>query len=273
MGFDAGSAFSEAWERVTTQVAAVVIGLYAVATIVQTAALQDVVREVVEEVREIARDELEPQEYQDFVEETDTILEGLHLALGLELLPAIALLLVATFAGTAVVALAIDAFARGATSVDDLDTSRLLWHTLNIFVGGIAFFVLLMVGFGLFFLPGLIVLVLFAFFPVAVVVEDTNFVSAFGSSIGTVTDNVGPTLLLLLLAFVVGVAGTVLSTVVTVAMSGTIAGIVSTTISAAATILILAMLTRAYVAAHSDATNADATEPDAGADVADPEGF
>lgn len=267
MGFDAGSAFSEAFERITTQVAVLVVGLYAVASIVQTAAIQDIVREVIEAIREVAQDELDPEEYQEFLDATDSALEELPLALGLELVPAILLLLVATFAGTAVVALAIDAFARRATDVDELDTSRLLWNTVHILVGGIAYFLLVTIGSLFFFIPGLVVFVLFVFYPVAIVVEETNFVSAFGRSLDTVTDNVGHTLLVVLLAIVVGVAGGVLSTVATAAVGGAVGGVISTTINAAATMVVLAMLTRAYVAANPEAPTAVAADDPAAEEI------
>lgn len=269
MQFDAGSAFSEGWDRITTQVAILLVGLYAAASIVQTAAIQDITREGILELREFMQDELSAEEYQDFVDETEPIVNDLPLALGLDLVPALVLLLVALLASTAVVALAIDAFARRAADVDELDTSGLVLHTLNIFVGGIVYFVLIMIGFALLFVPGIVVLVIFAFYPAAIVVEDENFVSAFGSSFGTVTDNVGHTLLLLLLAIVISVAGSVLSTVATALLSGTIGAIVSTTVTAAVTILIVAMLTRAYVAAHPDAPRADADETGANETGAD----
>lgn len=252
MGFDAGTAVSEAMDRITTQVALVVMGLYAAASIVQVAAFQDIVRVVIEDLREILREEGTAEEYQEFVDATDPVLNDLPLALGLDLVPALLVIFFALIAATVVVALAIDAFARNASRVGELDASRLVWNTINIVVGGIVYFVLMWIGFGFFVLPGLAVLVLFLFFPIAVVVEEENFFSAFGSSIETVTDNVGQTLLLGLLALVVASVAVTVSWITRLAIPGAVGWIASTAITAVTAIFLVAMLTRAYVAGHAD---------------------
>lgn len=264
MGFDAGNALSEAIDRITTQAALVVIGLYAVASIVQTAALQDIVREAIEELREIVREEWTAEDYQEFVDQTDPLLNDLPLALGLDLVPALLVLFAALIVATVVTALAIDAFARGASSVSDLDTSRLVWNTINLVLGGIAFFVMLLIGFGFFFFPGLVVFFLFLFFPIAVVVEEENFFSAFGSSVETVTDNFLHTLLLVLLLIVVGLVMGVVSGLVSFVLTGAVGGIISATVSAVGTMFILAMLTRAYVDAHVEEASANEADGDFG---------
>lgn len=265
MSLDAGEALSEAIDRITTRAALFVIGLYAVASILQTAAMQDIVREVIEELREFVREEESAEAYRDFVDATDPLLNDLPLALGLDLVPAIALLVVALIAATAVVALAIDAFARGASSVGDLDTSRLFWNTLNLVVGGILFAIMLFVGFAFFFFPGLVVFVLFLYFPVAVVVvEEENCFSALGSSAGTVTDNFLHTLLLLLLLFVVGLVVGSISWAVSLALTGVLGGVLSAVVSAAGTMLSVALLTMAYVDANTEPGPADEPADDYG---------
>src|SRR6056297_1365277 len=200
MSLEVGDAVSEAFDRITTQVAVVLIGLYTITSVLQTAATQDMIRVVIESIRDWGQDELTAEEYRELVDATDPALNDLPLALGLDLVPAIALWLVALVVGVAIVALAIDAFAFGANSVGELDTGGVLWHTLNILVGGFVFAVLLFLGFAFFIIPGLIVFVLFVYFPVAVVVDDANFVSALGSSLNTVRDNIVQSLLLIAVA-------------------------------------------------------------------------
>jgi len=264
MGFDAGDTLSTAIDRITTQVALLVIGLYAAASIVQTAALQDVVRVLIDELREIVREESTAEEYQDFVEATDPILNDLPLALGLDLVPALLLIFAAMIAGTVVIALAIGAFARGASSVGDIDASRLLWNTINIAVGGIAFFIMLLIGFGFFFIPGLVVFFLFLFFPIAIVVEEENCFSAFGSSVEMVTDNFLSTFVLVLLVIVVSAVVGAISWVLTFALSGAAGAVVSTVINAIGTMLVLAMLTAAYVGAQDAAESVEGTTEEFG---------
>ncbi|GAB3681330.1 hypothetical protein GCM10028857_05380 [Salinarchaeum chitinilyticum] len=259
MSVDAGNALSEAVDRITTQAALLVIGLYAVASIVQTAALQDLIRLAIEELRELVREEQSAEDYQEFVDQTDPLLNDLPLALGLDLVPALLLLFAALIGATVVTALAIDAFAREASSVGDLDTSRLVWNTINLLVGGIFFVIMLLIGFSFFFVPGLVVFFLFLFFPIAVVVEEENFFSAFGSSIDTVTDNFLQTLLLVLLLIVVGLVMGAISAVVSFVLTGAAGGIVSATLSAVGSMFTLAMLTRAYVGASNEVA---ADDPD-----------
>ncbi|AGN02701.1 hypothetical protein L593_13810 [Salinarchaeum sp. Harcht-Bsk1] len=262
MSLEVGDAVSEAFDRITTQAALVLIGLYTITSVLQSAASQDVLREFVESIRDWGRDELTAEEYQELVDSTDPVLNDLPLALGLDLVPAIALWFVALVAGVAIVAVAIDAFAYGANTIDDLDTSRLLWRTLNILVGGLVFGILLFVGFAFLIIPGLIVFVLFVYFPVAVVVDDTNFVSALGNSLNTVTDNAGQTLLLIAVAIGVGIGIGIASSIVTFALPGTIAGIVNAAFSATSALFVLAILTRGYVAANAP----EADEPVTGSE-------
>jgi hypothetical protein len=267
MSLDAGNALSEGFERITTQAALVLVGLYTIASVLQTAATQDIVREFIEWLREWGRDELTAEEYRDLVDATDPTLNDLPLALGLDLVPAIVLLFVAIVASVAIVAVAIDAFARGADSVDDVDATGVLWHTLNLLVGGLVYGLLVALGIAFFFIPGLILFVLFVYFPVAVVVDDENFVSALGTSVNTVTDNLGGTLLLVLVVIAVGIGIGIASTVVSVALPGTIADVVGAAFSAASALFGFAVITRGYVGAHATETTGD-TAP--GTDAANP---
>lgn len=258
MSLDVGNAFSEAIDRVSTQAAALLIAIYTVTSTIQTAATQDIMRELILELREWAQDELSPEEYQEFLDATEPALNDLHLELGLDLVPAIALFFVAAIAGVVVVTIAIDAFASGASSIGDIDTSGVFWHTLNVIVGGIVFVVLFWIGLSFFVLPGLVVLFLFVFFPIAVVVDDDNFFSAFGSSIETTTDNVGQTLLLLVVLFVVGFLAAIGSSLLTTVLPGTIGALVGVVVTAVISLFLVAILTRAYVGDNPATVDDDA---------------
>jgi len=174
--------------------------------------------------------------------------------------PAIVLWLVALAGGVVIVAVAIDAFAFGANTVGDLDGDGAFWHALNIFVGGFVIGILVFVGFALFIVPGLILLVLFVYFPVAVVVDDATFVGALGNSISTVTDNLLPTLLLIAVAIGVGIGIGIASSIVTFALPGAIAAIVGAAFSATSALFVLAILTRGYIAANAPEPDAPRTE-------------
>ncbi|MFB6212947.1 MAG: hypothetical protein ABEJ07_00050 [Candidatus Nanohaloarchaea archaeon] len=61
-------------------------------------------------------------------------------------------------------------------------TSDLLMPLVNIFIGGILFSIAVMVGFVLFVIPGIFLMVSLIFWIVYVAVEDQNFMEAFSSS-------------------------------------------------------------------------------------------
>jgi len=52
MSLEVGNAVSEAFERITTQAALVLLGLYTLTSVLQTAATQDIVREFIEALRD-----------------------------------------------------------------------------------------------------------------------------------------------------------------------------------------------------------------------------
>lgn len=61
-------------------------------------------------------------------------------------------------------------------------TRRILWVALNAIVGGIVFGIVLSIGFVLFVVPGIFLLVSLYFWWIVVVVEDENFVAGFQRS-------------------------------------------------------------------------------------------
>lgn len=105
--------------------------------------------------------------------------------------------------------LAVDAFSRGVDAPGDLGTSGLAWKIGNLIVGYIVATIVIVIGLAFLVLPGLLAAIALMFFPIAVVVDDESFISAFGSSVGVVRENVFGTLGLIVLMFVVGVVATI----------------------------------------------------------------
>lgn len=117
---------------------------------------------------------------------------------------ALALLLIAVSIVASVVLLAVAIRVFHAGIDDELPTElvfdNIAWVGVNLFVGGIIFGLLWLIGLIFFIVPGIFVFVLLVYFSAATAVEDRNFVDAFARSV-SVTKGERLQIFLLFLAF------------------------------------------------------------------------
>lgn len=259
MTFNVSDTVAEAVDRLTTSAAAVLIAALTVVGVLQTAALQDILRGFLEwmlvqlEDPEV-RAELTASEIETLEEQINAYIAELPLALGLSPGAAALLWLVAFVVALAIVAVAIDTFGTERDSLEGVPTEGVGRKTLHLLLGWIAFSVLFAIGFALLVVPGLVVAFVLMFFTVAIVIDDESFVGAFGSSYGVVRSN-------LLGAFAIGVLGIVAFLVfwfVGLILAGILPGvpgaIAADLITAVGQVFVLALVTRAYVTAGTDDT-------------------
>lgn len=264
MTFNVSDTVTEAVERLTTSAAAVLIAALTVVGVLQTAALQDILRGFLEWTVELLNDpevsaELTASELETAEEQINAYISELPLALGLSPGAAALLWLVGFVVALVVVAVAIDTFGTERDGLEGIPTEGVGRKTLHLLLGWIAFGVLFAIGFALLVVPGLVVAFVLMFFTVAIVIDDESFVGAFGSSYGVVRSN-------LLGAFAIGVLGIVAFVVcwfVGLRLTGVLPGvpgaIAADLITAVGQVFVLALITRAYVNATADDTTADGT--------------
>lgn len=267
MTFNVSDTVAETVERLTTSAAAVLIAALTVVGVLQTAALQDILRGFLEWTLELLNDpevsaELTASEIETAEAQINAYISELPLALGLSPGAAALLWLVAFVVALAIVAVAIDTFGTERDSLEGVPTEGVGRKTLHLLLGWIAFGVLFAIGFALLILPGLVVAFVLMFFTVAIVIDDESFVGAFGSSYGVVRRN-------LLGAFAIGVLGIVAFLVfwfVGLILAGILpavpGAIAADLLTAVGQVFVLALVTRAYVNATTDDTAAgDTVDP------------
>lgn len=130
--------------------------------------------------------------WDEFVEEFPELAELVEdpedfLPLAFDIPDALSLFLVAISIIASLVLLAVAIRAFHGEFTDELPTElvfdNIAWVAVNLFVGGIVFGILWMIGLVFFIIPGIIIFVLFVYFMAAVVIEDRNFVDAFATSV------------------------------------------------------------------------------------------
>jgi len=140
---------------------------------------------------------------------------------------------------------------------------------VNLIVGGIVFGIVLAVGFVLFVIPGLFLLVSLLFWNVYVIVEDQNFIEGFRNSWGLTS---GHRLRLFLLGVVVVVIGIVIGIVFGIPrafLPRSIGFLVAQIGSAFSGVFVLATIARTYeqlVAEEEAAESGPASQPDEGSE-------
>lgn len=258
MAFDVGDTVSEAWDRFATQAGAVVVLAAGAVGILQNIAVQDLLRALLLGLESLileSSDQMDPQEIEQFQRSIDQALATLPLSLGLS--PGVALLLwLGAFVLTAaVIAVAIDAFGSSRDRLTGVEVEGLGRKTAHLALGQLVVLIAIVVGFVVFVIPGFIVALVAAFllpyFPVAVVLDDESFASAYGSSVDYARDNLGDTVILVLVAIAVFIGVGFVGGVVVAVLPATVGAVVEQFFSAIATIFVLAMLTRAYQATDS----------------------
>ena len=262
MTFNVGDTVSEAVDRVTTSAAAVLIAALTVVGVAQTAALQDILRGFLEWTLEMLNDpevsgELSASEIETAEEQINAYISELPLALGLSPGVAALLWLVAFVVALVVVAIAIDAFGNERDSLEGVPTEGLGRKTLHLFLGWIAYSILVAIGFLLLVVPGPLVAFFLVFFTAAIVIDDESFVSAFGSSYSVARNNLVGTLAVSVLGIVAFVVFQFVGGMVSGIIPAVPGAIAAELVAAVGQVFVLALVTRAYVNATSD----DAADP------------
>jgi hypothetical protein len=270
MEFDIGDVVNDGFERLATSIGAVVIVGWALFGIVRTAAGQDIFRAVLERLLEVFenpefRDQLNPEQLQAVEEletEINTSLADLPLALGLDPIAAVAVWLLAFVLGLVVVVVAMDSFGHERESFDEVDTDRLGWKTLNLFIGTVVFAILFVIGLFLLVLPGLVLAFLLVFFPAAIVINDESFFDAYGSSISVARENIVGTLAIFAIGIATLFALGFVSTIFEISLPAAGAAIAGELLSAVGIAFVWALTARAFVDATREREDGDEPVPE-----------
>jgi len=168
MSLDIGSAIRNGAERTVKRNGLIIAGLLFTVSILSTVFSNSLIQGMLDEG-------IIPSEY---------AMETVPLALGLST-AASSVLLFATMTVSAVVGIGVlRTFVSAETEKLPLEnfTRNVVMALLNLIVGGIAYAVILTVGFLAFVIPGFFLLVSLYFWNIFVIVEDQNFIEAFKSS-------------------------------------------------------------------------------------------
>lgn len=251
MTFDLGDVLGRGVDRLTSAAGAIMIVALGIVGVAQTIVIQDLIRAFLEGLLSILDDpafrEGLTAEQLSTLDEAESDIESaiadLPLALGLDPAVAALLWLVIFVVGLAVVVVALDTFGNERDTITGLETDRLGWKTLNLFIGSIVFGILFFIGLIFFVIPGLIFAILMFFFPAGIALRNESFFSAFATSAGVVRRNILGTLGLVVVAVIIsiilGFVGGLIPSV-----TGTI---IEQFISAIAYAFVLATMAIAYV--------------------------
>lgn len=251
MAMNVQSSLQEAIERIATPAGAVLVALYAAVTLLQAAAMQDLMLWGMQLFVDFVA-ETEPGEAQQLEEDMAMFTDELHLALGLGVGPASALLLVAFVGSLVVLAMAIYAFGNEIDEPGETIPGGLGWTLVNLFVGSIVFGILVTIGLFMLVIPGIVMLILFLFWPVAVVLDGDWFGAGFASSVNVVTDNLMSTLGVVALLIVASVMQFVVGGVLGF-VPGAAGEVLAQVVGAIVWVFVIALLARAYVGATGSA--------------------
>lgn len=261
MSFDVGTVVSEAWNRFATVAGALVFVALGAVGLLQTVAMQDLLRAFLEAIRdpvmEIVREE-NPDQAQEIAQAFDDALADIPLSLGLS--PGLALLL--WFAGfvlaAAVTVIGIDAFANDRDTVSGIEVDGFGRKTAHLVLGGVVIGLAVFAGFFVFVfgavVVGLFVVLFLPYFPAAVVVDDEGFWGAFKRSVGVARENLRDTALVVLIAIGVSIGLSFVSGAVTAPLAAEAGLVVGQFVGTIATVYLIALFTRAYLAAEHQST-------------------
>lgn len=241
----------EAVDRWRSPAGLLALALLSVVGVLRRAARQDLldagVRWVLEGVRAVDEGlaaEVEPV--------AAAVLDRLSLALGLDPWLA-AILWLATVGCTAViVVLAIAAFAREARGPGALRTSDLGRKAARLTAGSIVVGLLATLGFAVFVLPGVLVLLAFAYFPVGIVVEDDSLVDSWRRSVVLARRIPGETIGIVVVGVVMTSIAAAIGVVLRLLLPGVAGAVADVVVVTAAWLWIGAFVTRTYLAGTSD---------------------
>lgn len=156
----------------------------------------------------------------------------------------------ATIAGIVAAIVAFRVFASDARDeIPGESYSNLLMPTINAFIGGIVFGIIVAIGFVLLVIPGIYLLVSLAFFMIFIALEDKSFIEALRSSWGLTKGRRLSVFLLFVAIFVVAIVVSIVGAIaggVVGAASPQLGAVINTAFSAALNVFALAVLVNAY---------------------------
>jgi hypothetical protein len=272
MSLDIGAAFREGGSRTVTKSGLLLVAAFAVFGIVTLVLTQTLAVGVAEATLEFvqsvdpAEAGLSQAEYERSVSDLQMMVSNAQefYPLALDLSPGIAaagLVAVALLWETASI-IAIRVFATDdPESLTSEDISgNLLLATLNGFIGKIVVWGLIILGFGVFVVPGIFFAVAFYFLRQEIALQDKNFVSAMADSWRLTKGNRIEVFAVALVVFVLSQLDVVLSPLAGI-VPQTAVSLLGTVISAAIAVFGAAVVTRLYVQLQEEA-EADEAEKD-----------
>lgn len=253
MSIDVQSSAQEAFERLATPAAAVLVLLYAVVGIVQAIATQDLMVAMYDWMLDWIA-ESDPEAAAEMEQEFATVSEEMALSLGLGVGPAIGLFLVGLLASILLLGLAVYAAGHEVDEPGGILPDNVGWVLLQLLVGSIVYGVLVGIGTVMLLLPGLIVAFLLMLWPAAVVLDGEWFGAAFGSSISVVTDGFVSALGIFVLIIVAYAVQFVFASVLGV-LPGAAGDVLVQLLGAVVWFFTVALLARAYVSGSDWSTD------------------
>lgn len=182
----------------------------------------------------------------------DAVLDRLSLALGLDPWLAAILWLVTVACTAVLVVFAIAAFASDVRDLRALRTSDVGRKATRLTAGSIVVGLLATLGFAVFVLPGVVVLLAFAYFPVAIVVRDDSLVDSWRRSVAVARRIPGETIGIVVVGVVVTSSAAAIGVVLRLLLPGVAGAVADVVVLTAAWLWIGAFVTRTYLAATPD---------------------
>ena len=260
MSINVGDSLKGALERLTTSAAGILLLGLTLFGVVRAAATQDLIRALIERIltefqnpdfrADLDASQLETLEAVEA--EFQTFINDLPLALGLSPGGAIGVWIIAYILGLVVAVIAIDTFGNNRDTLNGIETENIGWKVFHLFVGTVLFFILFVIGLIFLVIPGLLVGVLFLYFPAAVVIDDKSVFGAFFSSMDIARNNLLASAAIVLLGFLVSFVSSPVGTAIGGALPAELGAIATQLISAVGVLFMLAVIAQAYVSAGSE---------------------
>lgn len=178
-------------DRLLSPVAAVIVGLYVIASLLFSIGQQTLIESALEE------GQFEGTPFDGVVSIEDVAAD---LPLAVDVSESVgALIWIVGFVSIFAV-LTVGLILLGATAFDFSEESgkSFAWKWINLFFGTIVFSILFSIGLALFIIPGLVLLVVLFYYPAAIGIDGESFVSAYGSSVDIFSENMLGTVILVL---------------------------------------------------------------------------
>lgn len=241
MSLDIGAAIEDGLSRTLTRNAAILMGVFALLSVVSTVFAESLVRNLIE------------QGFFGEVPAPTMMAAATPLALDIPTAVSGLMLTVVSLLSTVVTIGAVRVFVSDETEAVPTDyfTDNILWVLANVVVGGLVFAVVLSIGFVAFIIPGFFLLSALYFWNFYVIDQGQNFFEAMKSSWRDTQDNRLRTLALLLIVLVASgvfsfAAGLVLGLIGTLVAGSAGNSLLTIIPSVIITVFSLATFTEAY---------------------------